>query len=110
MRKLVLVAVSLLLTASLVGATGPSRPSVRVGTPEQAALAAQQITELHARLMAEQVELGVQRSVVVQPGDEELKGLYNAESEWPLRVGVVTPVGWPLSQPSSRLASLPRRS
>jgi len=91
MKKSVVVCVGLLLAASMVGAV--SHPSVRVGTPEEAAVAAQAVTALHARLMAQQVEPGVKRSIVVTPSDEEIKGIYSAESQFPLRVGVVTAVG-----------------
>ena len=93
MKSSLVVVVGLLLAASVVGAAGPSHPSVKVGTPEEAALQAQAVKALHARLMAQQAESGVKRSIVVRPTDEEIQGIYDAKSQFPLRVGVVTPVG-----------------
>jgi V8-like Glu-specific endopeptidase len=65
--------------------------SMRVGTPEEAMLQKQAQQNLHARLLAQQVELGVKNSIVVNLSDEQRKSL-TTKSEWPLRVGVVAPV------------------
>jgi V8-like Glu-specific endopeptidase len=65
--------------------------SMRVGTPEQAMLQKQAQQNLHARLMTQQVELGIKNSIVVDLNDDQRKSLVS-KSQWPLRVGVLAPV------------------
>jgi hypothetical protein len=66
--------------------------AVSVGTEAEAELAKLGMQQLHGRLMAQQVELGLGNPVVVHLTAEQRQGLYGAASEWPFRVGVVAPV------------------
>jgi V8-like Glu-specific endopeptidase len=69
---------------------------MRVGTPEQAMLQKQAQQQLHARLMAEQVALGVKSSIEVQLDDQQRKSLTTG-SLYPYQVGVVAPVAVDIS-------------
>jgi V8-like Glu-specific endopeptidase len=72
----------------------PHMPSRAVGTVAEAKAAHRAMTELHARLVAEQVEIGVANAVRVEPTRTQLDELAaEAAPHGRLKVGVDVPLG-----------------
>ncbi len=89
MKKSLVLCLGILLVVSVSSAV--ERSSMTVGTQADVELRVQAQQQLHARLMADQVELGVKGSIVVDLDMEQHKSLTEG-TQWPLRVGVVTEV------------------
>jgi V8-like Glu-specific endopeptidase len=79
------------LVASMAAAGGLTRDAMEVGSPSEAVYRQQLAEELQARVLEQQVEAGLANPLTMRLTEAQ-RAEIEAGPEWPLRVGIVTPL------------------